>query len=50
MTMGEKWLNEVRTIRYIAALPIGIFPGEKGKPLSGRYKAPFHEKITISTT
>ena len=30
MIMGEKWLNEVRTIRYIAVLPIGMFPGEKG--------------------
>ena len=27
MTMGEKWLCEVRTIHYILVLPIGIFPG-----------------------
>ena len=28
--MGEKWLYEVRTIRYIVVLPIVIFPGEGG--------------------
>ena len=38
--MGEKWLYEVRTIRYIVVLPIVIFTGEGGGvggPLSDRY-------------
>ena len=38
MTMGEKWLCEVRIIHYIVVFPKDIFPetgvGEKGKPHS----------------
>ena len=35
--MGEKWLFEVRTIRYIVVRPRDIFPRGRGKPLSDSF-------------